>query len=63
MLLADPGEARGCSTNTFIIYSLIDMFSDPLVQISLRRRHAQNVKNGDSSQKQNILTFFRDSKS
>ena len=26
-LLADPGEARGCSTNTFVIHSLIKSVS------------------------------------
>ena len=38
--LADPGEARGCSTNTSVTHWLTDWLSDPLVKISLRRRHA-----------------------
>ena len=46
--LADLGEAKGCSTNTFVT----DWFI-----------HAQTVINGASSHKQTILTFFWDSKS
>ena len=38
--LADPGKARGCSTNT----SVTDSFSHPLVPTALRRRHAQTVR-------------------
>ena len=44
MLLEDLGKARGCSTNTFAIHSLIDSLTDPLVPTSLRRRHAQTVR-------------------
>ena len=29
--LADPGEARGCSTNTFVTHWFIHWLSDPLV--------------------------------
>ena len=54
MFLADPGEVRGCSTNTFVINS----FSDPLVKISLRCRHAQTVQNGASSHKTNYIDIF-----
>ena len=52
--LADPGKARGCSTNTSVIHSV----SDPLVKISLRRRHARMVKNGDSSHKTDYMDIF-----
>ena len=30
VLLADPGEARGCSTNTSVLHSFIHSFSDGL---------------------------------
>ena len=33
LCLADPGEARGCSTNTFVIDSLIHQFIHPLVKL------------------------------
>ena len=62
-LLADPGKARACTTNALIIHSLTDWLTDPLVKISLRRRNAQWVQNGAFSQKQMLLTFFKDSKS
>ena len=38
--LADPGKARGCSTNSLVINSL----SHPFPPTALRRRHAQMVK-------------------
>ena len=31
--LADLGDARGCSTNTFVIQSLINSFIHPLVKL------------------------------
>ena len=43
-LLADPGEARGCSTNSFVINWLIHSLSDPLVPTALQRCHAQTVE-------------------
>ena len=49
MFLADPGEARGCSTYTSVTHKLINSFSDPT---TLRRRHAQMVR--DSSSRYNI---------
>ena len=58
LLLADLGEARGCSTKTFVINWLICWLSDPLVKISLRRRHTQTVKNGASSHKTNYIDIF-----
>ena len=56
--LADPGEARGCSTNTPAADWLINWLSNPLVKISLRRRHAQTVKNGASSHKTNCIDIY-----
>ena len=49
--LADLGEIRGCSKNTFVIHSLIERLRDPLVHTALWRRHAQTVKNRTSSYK------------
>ena len=49
LLLADPGEARGCSTNSFVIHktdSFIHSLTDPLVKIFLWRRHALMVEDG-----------------
>ena len=47
--LADPGEARGCSTNTFVINSVTQSVSDPFPPASLRRRHAQTVNDSSST--------------
>ena len=44
--LLDPGEARGCSTNTSVINSFIN-----LVPTALRRRHAQAVRDSSLSYK------------
>ena len=41
--LADPGKARGCSTNTIVTYQVSD---GSFVKISLRRRHAQTMRDG-----------------
>ena len=38
--LADPGKARGCSTNTSVTHSV----SDPLVPTAQRRRYGQSAK-------------------
>ena len=57
--LADPGKARGCSiTNTFVIHSLTDSLSNPLVKISLRRSHARTGKNGASSHKTKYIEIL-----
>ena len=48
MYLADPGEARGCSTNTSVTNSLSH---SRFVKISLQRRHALVVKDGAFSHK------------
>ena len=56
--LADPGKARGCSTNTFVI----DSFSWRwFVKISLPRRHALMVADGAFSHK--CYNFLGNSKS
>ena len=66
--LADPSEARGCSTNISVTHWFINWcihsFSHPLVRIALRRRHAQTVEKGASSHKTKYIEFFfRDYKS
>ena len=58
--LEDSGKARSCSTNTFVINSLIKSVSQPLVKISVQRRHAQTVQNGASSHKTNYINIFSD---
>ena len=47
LYLADPGKARGCSTNSFVTYSL----SDTLVKISLCPCHGLVVGDVVSSHK------------
>ena len=42
--LADPGKARGCSTNTSVSYLLNYSLIHPLVPTALQRRHAQTVR-------------------
>ena len=54
-LLSDPGEARGCSTNTSVINWLTDWW---FVEISLRRRHALVVKDGAFSHKIDYSLIF-----
>ena len=56
--LADPGKARCCSTNTFVIHWFINWFIHPLVKISLRRRHGQTVWSGASSHKRNYIDIL-----
>ena len=50
--LADPEEARGCSTNTFVINSLINSvsqsMSQPFPPTLLRLPHAQTVRDSSS---------------
>ena len=50
IFLADPGEARGCSTNTSVIQWLF-------VKISLRRCHAPMVEDGAFSHKIDYVTI------
>ena len=45
-LLADLGEARGCSTNSLVIKSFIRSVIHPFVKIALLRRHGQTVGDG-----------------
>ena len=57
--LADPGEARGCSTNSFVIkYVIKYVIKSWFVKIYLRRRHAQMVEDGGFSHKIDYLKFF-----
>ena len=49
--LADPCEARGCSTNSLVIHSFIHSLSQPFPPTALQRRHAQTVKDSSSSYK------------
>ena len=51
MYLADPGAARGCSTNSLVINSFINSLSQPFPPPALRRRHAQSVRDSNSSYK------------
>ena len=52
LYLADPGNARGCSTNSLVIHSfilsLIQSVSQLFPPTALRRRHAQTVKDRSS---------------
>ncbi len=58
ILLADPGEARGCSTNTSVIHSFIhSLIQSWFVKISLWRRHALSVADGDFSHKIDYVTI------
>ena len=51
ILLADPGKARGCSTNNSVTNWLIKWLTNPLVPTALRRRHTQTVRDRSSSYK------------
>ena len=55
LLLADPGEARGCSTNTPVNNSL----TGPLVKIFLRCRHALMVEDGVFSHTIDYVPIFK----
>ena len=52
-LLADPCKARGCSTNSFVVNSIIQSW---FVKISLGRRHALVVEDGAFSHK---MDYFK----
>ena len=52
MLLADPGKARGCSTNTVGIH--LDV-CDTLPPLALPRRQTETVRDGASSKKETML--------
>ena len=49
--LADPGDARGCSTNSLVIHWLIHWVSEPLPHTALQRCHSQTVRDSTSSYK------------
>ena len=49
--LADPGKARGGSTNSLVINSFIPSVSQPFPPKALRHRHAQTVGDSSSSYK------------
>ena len=53
MLLADPGEARGCSINRLVTDSLIQSVSQPFPPTALRCRNAQTVRDRSSVYKMN----------
>ena len=47
--LADPDKARGCSTNSLVINSLIESVSQLFPPTALRRRHTQTDRDSSSS--------------
>ena len=49
--LTDPGEAMGCSTNSFVVHWFIQSVSQPFPPTALQRRHAQMVRDSSSSYK------------
>ena len=53
--LADLGEARGCSTNTFVIDSFIDWLTDPLVSHIFTTPPRPSVRDRSSSYKIDIV--------
>ena len=53
----DAGEARGCSTNTSVIHSLINLVM--VCEIYLRRRHALMVEEGAFINKTDCVTIFK----
>ena len=61
--LADPGKARDCSINSFVINCLIRLVSHSFPPTALRRRHAQTVWDSYFSHKIEyilvIKTFFK----
>ena len=57
-LISRPGRSQGLLINTFVIHQFINSFINPLVKISVRRRHAQTVKNGAFSDQTNYIDIF-----
>ena len=49
--LADPGKARGCSTNSLVNNSLIHSVREPFPPTALQRRHGQTFRDSTSSYK------------
>ena len=58
-LLADPGEARDCSTNSLVIHSLIQWVLKPFLPTFLRRRHAKTVRGSSSSYKTDYVIVIK----
>ena len=58
-LLADPGEARGCSINSLVINWLIDSFSQPFSPTALRRHLAQTVRDRCSNYKIDYVVVIK----
>ena len=59
LYLADPGKARGCSTTTFVIHSLIRSLSNPLLPTASWIRHAQTVIVSTSSYKMDYVIVIK----
>ena len=57
--LADPGEAKGCSTNSLVINSLSQSVSQPFSPTALRRRHALPVRDSSSSYKKDYVIVIK----
>ena len=57
VLLADPGKARGWSTNTSVIHSFISWISEPFIKISLQQSQAQTGKKGAFSNKLSFIAL------
>ena len=55
VLLANPGEARGCSTNSLVINSL----SEPFPPTALRCRHSQAVRDSTSRYKLDYVIMIK----
>ena len=51
LLLADLGEARGCSINSLVVNQLINSLSHPFPLTALQPRHAQTGRVSTSSYK------------
>ena len=60
-IISRSGQSQGLLYNNLchsLIHSVIQSFSHPFVKISLRRRHAQTVKNGAPCHKTNYIDIF-----
>ena len=55
LMIAELGETRGCSTNTFVIHSVSERSFPPT---ALQRRHAQTVRDCSFNYKIVIKTFL-----
>ena len=60
VFLSDPGKARGCSTNSFVIYLVIhSLITNPFPPTALRRSHTQKVTYRSSSYKRNYVKVIK----